>query len=73
MQTPQQVLDANFLESRSMLIEVAAMLDRYDRAAAGQTLAADPRLEKLYESISVLAARNAAPNRAERLLNLYSE
>lgn len=73
MQTPQQVLDANFLESRSMLIEVAAMLDRYDRAAIDQPGKTDPRLEKLYESISVLAARNAAPNRAERLLNLYSE
>jgi hypothetical protein len=49
------------------------MLDRYDRALADQPASADPRLEKLYESISVLAARNAAPNRAERLLNLYSE
>ena len=77
MLTPKQVLDLNYLECRCMLIEVAASLDRYDRAvAAGQEAPAAgdaERLDKLYEALSLLSARNAAPNRSERLLNLFSD
>ena len=32
MLTPSKVLDLYFLEARCMLIEVAATLDRFDRA-----------------------------------------
>lgn len=74
MQTAEQVLDRYFLESRCMLIEVAAMLDRHDRANGEESGdATDPRLEKVYQALSILAARNAASNRAERLLMLFSD
>ncbi len=74
MQTPKQALDHDFLEARCMLVEVAAALDRYDRAVEKHgTERDDERLEKIYQSLSLLAARNAAPNRAERLLQLFSD
>lgn len=59
-----------------MLIELAATLDRYDRAcerAGGSDIRSDGRLEKLYRSLEVLATREASPDRAERLLNLFSD
>ncbi|MDR2345452.1 MAG: hypothetical protein LBE18_05245 [Planctomycetaceae bacterium] len=34
MQTPKQVLDMYFLDTRYALLEIAAMFDRYDDAAA---------------------------------------
>ena len=74
MYTAEQVLDHEYLEARCMLIEVAGILDRYDRAVTKEgTDGSDKRLEQLYESLSLLAARNAAPNRSERLLMLFSE
>jgi len=73
--SPQQVLDQYFLNNRCMLLEIAAMLDRYDRAAKGGNgrAAGDLRLEKIYQSLDILADRRATPDRAERLLRLYSD
>ena len=34
MLSPEQVVDASFLEARHMLLEIAALLDRYDAAVA---------------------------------------
>lgn len=75
MLTAEKVLDRYFLDVRCMLLEIAAALDRFDRAGEGREGdgSADPRLEKLYESLSVLADRKAAPDRAERLLRLFSD
>lgn len=76
MLTAEQVLDEYFLENRSMLLEIAATLDRHDAASsrtgdpAGGT---DPRLEKIYQSLAILADRKAGPNRSEQLLRLFSE
>lgn len=74
MYTPEQVLANEYLEARCMLIELAAILDRYDRAVSESAESdEDPRIEQIYESLSLLAARNAAANRSERLLNLFSD
>ena len=40
--TAAQVLDAYFLETRARLLEIAANLDRVDRAADAQSVAASP-------------------------------
>jgi len=74
MLTAQKVLDKYFLDARCMLLEIAATLDRYDQGGEGQgDGGADPRLEKLYESLAILADRKAAPDRARRLLTLFSD
>ena len=76
MLTAEQVLDKYFLDARCMLIEIAATLDRYDAACDRDTSSAaagDPRLEKLYQSLSILADQRAGANRAEQLLTLFSD
>jgi hypothetical protein len=76
MLTAGQVLNNYFLETRCMLLELAATLDRYDRATqrdpAG-TPANDPRLERIYHSLALLADTRTTPDRCERLLNLFSD
>jgi hypothetical protein len=76
MLTAEQVLDTYFLDVRCMLLEIAATLDRHDAAserAGGPAAAADGRLEKLYQSLGILADEHAGANRAEQLLNLFSD
>jgi hypothetical protein len=76
MQKPDQVLDTYFLENRCMLIEIAATLDRYDRAVDrhGAPAAGDEaRLDKMFESLRILAEARGRPDRAERLLTLFSD
>ena len=75
MLTAEQVLDEYFLENRCMLLEIAATLDRYDAARqreGGPSDVGDPRLDKIFRSLTILADRGAA-DRAERLLKLFSD
>jgi len=65
------VLDRYFLDCRCMLLELAATLDRHDRAPAGS--AADPRLQILHELIQIVARPSAQPDRAKRMLELMSD
>jgi UDP-4-amino-4-deoxy-L-arabinose formyltransferase/UDP-glucuronic acid dehydrogenase (UDP-4-keto-hexauronic acid decarboxylating) len=43
------------------------------RADAGGTALEDERLEKIHQSLSLLADRNAGSDRSEQLLNLFTE
>jgi hypothetical protein len=77
MLTPKQVIDAYFLEARHQLLEVAALLDRYDAAAAraggpGRP-DGDPRLAALREALAVLADRAPAGERTVTLLELFAK
>lgn len=65
--TRQQVLDLYFLDARCKLIEIAAFLDRVDRAAGSD----DFRLEAFHEATRCLAAREA--HRAEDVLRAFSD
>jgi hypothetical protein len=62
------VFERHFLETRCKLLEVAANLDRIDRAAGD--VAADPRRIQVAKAIEILASD--APDRAERLQMLFS-
>jgi len=74
MLTPTKVLDNYYLDTRCMLIEIASMLDRYDRASQRDSeLGGDDRLDQIYQALTLLADREAASDRSERLLNLFSE
>jgi hypothetical protein len=65
--TRQQVLDLYFLDARHQLIEIAAFLDRMDRAEGE----ADFRLAAFREAVQHLAA--AGPGRAEAVLMSLSD
>jgi hypothetical protein len=69
------VLDRYYLDCRSMLLEIAATLDRYDRAPLprGESKPVDKRLMQLGQAIAVLAQSSAQPDRTERILNLLSD
>ena len=71
-----EVLGSYFLDIRCQLLEIGAMLDRLDRAPAGAVPVdplADQRLAKIYRSLQLLAERETTPDRAERMLNLFSD
>jgi hypothetical protein len=76
MLTAEKVLDLYFLDTRCMLIEIAALLDRYDRAVqneSGAMPAGVDRLDRIYQALTLLAERETTANRSERLLNLFSD
>jgi hypothetical protein len=76
MLSAPEVLNQYYLETRCQLLEVAATLDRLDLAIgrnANETVASDPRLERLRTTLDLLADRRATPDRAERVLRLFSD
>ncbi|MCA9309633.1 MAG: hypothetical protein KDA21_00370 [Phycisphaerales bacterium] len=66
--TRSQAVDMYFMEHRAKLIDVAAFLDRVDRAGGGDD---DFRMQAFREAVALLL--DGAPNRAARLLNLFSD
>lgn len=75
MLTAKEVLDKEFLETRCMLVEIAAIMDRHERAGGGDDHEdeADERLQQIYQALDVLASPQASPDRGEQLLNLFSD
>ena len=69
------VMDRYFLDCRCLLLELAATLDRHDRAPSASTAAnnADERLLLLQRAIHILASPSLQPDRAERVLQLLSD
>src|SRR5262249_30633522 len=61
-------LDAYFLEARSKLLDVAAILDRIGRGTASNW-SEDPRLAKVRQALEVLSDRSGG--RAERVQRIF--
>ena len=74
MLKPQEVLDRYYLETRCMLLETAAVLDRYDAAVEreGSTAENELKLNVLHKALHVLAEPKSS-ERTEDLLNLFVE
>ena len=68
--TALEVLDAYFLEARARLIELAATLDRIDRAPGSQAVQSDARLKFIHDSLRIL--QRAQPGRSKAVQELYS-
>jgi hypothetical protein len=64
-----QPLDREFLGIRCRLIELAAALDRIDRA--GSCVADDPRMAQIRRSLELLAGN--ASDRAEQVQMVFSK
>ena len=73
MQTPKQVLDAYFLDMRHYLLEIAATFDRYDAARRRTGEARDDARRQQLQEAARLLADDRQENRAENLLNLFSD
>ena len=65
-----QALDRYFLEARSKLLDLAAILDRIDRGQDAASMADDPRLDKIRQALEVLHDRSGG--RAERIQQIFS-
>lgn len=64
----QQVVDAYFMEHRARLLDLAAFLDRVDRAGAGTD---DFRMKAYRAALALLT--DGQPERARRILELLSD
>jgi len=64
---PGEVVDRYFLEHRAKLIDLAAFLDRVDRAGGFD----DHRMKALGEAMAVLT--DGKPERARRVLGVLSD
>jgi hypothetical protein len=64
------LLDRYFLETRAKLLDIAATLDRLDRAPGGPPPPPRPRLHFIQDALTILAGN--APNRAEQIQQRYS-
>ena len=68
--TREQVVNRYFLEMRCKVLEVAASLDRVDRAELSEGGAVEPRLEQLRRAVRVLLEES--PGRAEKVQQIFS-
>lgn len=65
-----KALDTYFLEARSKLLDLAAILDRIDRGRGADALKDESRLEKIRRALEVLADDDGG--RAERIQQIFS-
>lgn len=65
------IFDQVFLSARARVLEVAAILDRLDRAPGFHNLAGDARFQQLRESMAVLLGGQGG--RAERIQQVFSD
>jgi hypothetical protein len=65
-----RVLDHDFLEARGKILEIAATLDRIDRARARPGDQPDPRLSQLRRAVEALL--EPGPGRAETVQHIFS-
>ena len=65
-----RVLDRDFLDTRARILEVAAALDRVDRAPERPGTPPDRRLAQLRQAVEALL--EPGPGRAETIQRLFS-
>ena len=65
-----RALDAYFLEARSKLLDLAAILDRIGRGSGVGGVGEDPRLQKIRQALEVL--HDQSGGRAERVQRIFS-
>lgn len=85
MLTPPQVAEAYFLESRHMLLEIAAYLDRYDAAVArgnhsngngnakaSNAATAEKKLDVIRRALAITSEAQPTKQRTLTLLELFA-
>ena len=69
--TAVALLDREFLEVRCRLIDIAAALDRVDRAPDRDVVQDDPRMTQLAGAVGILM--DGKPDRALRVQRAFSD
>jgi hypothetical protein len=65
-----KALDSHFLEARSKLLDLAAILDRIGRGQGAGGFEQDPRVQKIRQALEVLLDQSGG--RAERVQQIFS-
>ena len=65
-----EVLDRDFLETRGKILEIAAVLDRIDRAPAHHHIHPDPRVGQIRQALEALC--EPGPGRTETIQLIFS-
>jgi hypothetical protein len=65
-----KALDAFFLEARSRILDVAAILDRINRGQGAGLIESDPRMDRIRKALEVL--HDQSGGRAERIQQIFS-
>lgn len=65
-----KVLEGYFLEARSKLLDLAAILDRIGRGADASGTEQDPRIVRIRQALEVL--HDQSGGRAERIQQIFS-
>ncbi len=65
----RELVDEYFIENRTRLLEIAAYLDRLDRAGAAEE--SEFRMRAFHEGLAVLCDRT--PGRTERIQMIFSD
>lgn len=68
--TKPEILNADFLEIRQRILDLAAMLDRYDAAVEGQSSEDQARLSQIRAGIATLTETDRC--RAEAVQQIFS-
>ncbi len=66
----KQQLEREYLEMRARILELAACMDRLDRAEGGDSIASDPAHQRLVQAMNIVI--DSKPDRAERVQLLFS-
>lgn len=66
----RQALDSFYLEARSKILDLAAILDRIGRGRDSAAVADDPRLQRIRQALEVL--HDESGGRAERIQHIFS-
>lgn len=69
--TGSAVLDRDFLSLRHRILDIAAGLDRLDRAAGAEPVMNDPRLQSIRDALAILA--EPGQGRTERVQLVFSD
>jgi len=67
----QRALDLYFLETRAKLLDLAALLDRFQRGEGAECLHQDRRWEQIRAALAVLNSEE--PDKAERIQMIFSQ
>ncbi|MCZ2340987.1 MAG: hypothetical protein LC104_04230 [Bacteroidales bacterium] len=68
----EKVLEAYYLEARCRLLDLAAILDRFDRGAGAPAMTEDPRVTRIRQGIAALLATPTREDRAETVQQIFS-
>lgn len=70
-QSADQVLERHYLEVRCGILDLAAALDRIERADGADCVAEDSRMSLIREGLTIL--QTSGTDRAERVQLLFSD